>query len=75
MTIIGLSNISYGLPEKSLLNKTFLVMAMAYGLDAAILNPLDAQLMSMIKAVDVLLGHDEFCMNYIKAYRNGELRS
>jgi 5-methyltetrahydrofolate--homocysteine methyltransferase len=75
MTVIGLSNISYGLPEKGLLNRTFLVMAMAVGLDAAILNPLDSQLMSMIKAAGVLLGHDDFCMNYIKAYRNGELKS
>lgn len=75
LTVIGLSNISYGLPEKSLLNRTFLVMAMDYGLDAAILNPLDTQLMSMIKAAEVLLGLDDFCMNYIKAYRNGELKS
>ena len=71
-TIIGLSNISYGLPEKPLLNRTFLAMAMAMGLDAAILNPLDKQLMNMIKAAEVLLGNDEFCMKYITAYRDGE---
>jgi len=71
-TIIGLSNISYGLPEKPLLNRTFLAMAMAMGLDAAILNPLDKQLMNMIKAAEVILGNDEFCMKYITAYRNGE---
>ncbi|WP_455392593.1 dihydropteroate synthase [[Eubacterium] cellulosolvens] len=72
-TIIGLSNISYGLPEKPLLNQAFMVMAMVYGLDAAILNPLDKRLMSMIKAGEVILGNDDYCMNYIKAYRAGEL--
>ena len=72
-TIIGLSNISYGLPVKPLLNQTFMVLAMSVGLNAAILNPLDKRLMSMIKAVDVILGNDDYCMNYIKAFRAGEL--
>lgn len=72
-TIIGLSNISYGLPMKPLLNQAFMVMAMVYGLDAAILNPLDKRLMSLIKASDTILGNDEFCMNFIAAYRAGQL--
>lgn len=73
LTVIGLSNISYGLPMKGLLNRTFLVMALIIGLDAAILNPLDKNLMSIIKASETLLGNDEFCMKYIAAYRNGDL--
>ena len=72
-TIVGLSNISYGLPNRPLLNQTFMVMLLYHGVDAVILNPLDKQLMSMIKASEVILGKDEYCMNYIKAYRNGEL--
>jgi 5-methyltetrahydrofolate--homocysteine methyltransferase len=72
-TIIGLSNISYGLPVKPLLNQTFMVLAMSVGLNAAILNPLDMRLISMIKAADVILGNDDYCLNYIKAFRAGEL--
>jgi 5-methyltetrahydrofolate--homocysteine methyltransferase len=72
-TVIGLSNISYGLPERELLNRTYITMAMLYGLDAAILNPLDKNLMAEIKATKTLLGNDNYCMDYIKAYRNGEL--
>ena len=72
-TIIGLSNISYGLPVKPLLNQTFMVLAMRAGLNAAILNPLDKRLMSMIRAADVILGNDDYCMDYIKAFRAGEL--
>ncbi len=72
-TIIGLSNISYGLPMKPLLNQAFMVMAMVHGLDAAILNPLDKRLMSLIKASDTIMGNDEFCMNFIAAYRAGQL--
>ena len=73
LTVVGLSNISYGLPEKNLLNRTFLVQAMAFGLDAAIINPMDKQLMIMIKAANVLLAKDDFCMKYISAYRSGGL--
>jgi 5-methyltetrahydrofolate--homocysteine methyltransferase len=72
-TVVGLSNISYGLPMKALLNRTFLVMAMAAGLDAAILNPLDKRLMNFITAAEVILGRDDFCMKYIAAYRQGLL--
>jgi 5-methyltetrahydrofolate--homocysteine methyltransferase len=72
-TVVGLSNISYGLPMRNLLNRTFLVMGMAAGLDAAIVNPLDKKLMSMVKTAEVLLAKDGFCMKYITAFRNGEL--
>ncbi|HCL90528.1 MAG TPA: methyltetrahydrofolate--corrinoid methyltransferase [Candidatus Atribacteria bacterium] len=72
-TIIGLSNISYGLPERKLVNQSFVVLAMAYGLDAAILDSTDRNLMALIKATDLLLGRDEFCAQYLKAFRQGKL--
>lgn len=72
-TIIGLSNISYGLPARRILNQAFLVMTMAKGLDAVILDPLDLRLMSLLKASEALLGEDEMCLNYITAYRQKRL--
>ncbi|MFO7557317.1 MAG: methyltetrahydrofolate cobalamin methyltransferase [Desulfobacterales bacterium] len=72
-TICGLSNISYGLPERKLLNQTFVSMAIEKGLDAAIINPLDKVMTGSISAALALSGRDDFCMNYIKAYREGDL--
>jgi len=72
-TICGLSNISYGLPARSLLNRTFVSMAIAKGLDTAIINPLDRELTDSIAAALALSGRDDFCMNFIKAYREGNL--
>ncbi len=69
----GLSNVSYGLPQRRLVNRTFLAMAMARGLDSAIVNPLDSQLMASVCAAEALLGQDEFCLNYIGASRAGKL--
>jgi cobalamin-dependent methionine synthase I len=71
--ICGLSNISFQMPARRLLNRTFLAMAMARGLDAAILDPLDRSLMAAVCAGEALLGRDEMCMNYIRAYRGGRL--
>ncbi len=72
-TICGLSNVSYGLPERKLLNRTFVSMAIAKGLDAAIVNPMDKAMMANIAAAEALAGRDEFCMNYLKAYRAKKL--
>ncbi len=72
-TACGLSNISYGLPERKLLNQTFMVMAILKGLDGAIINPLDRRMMAMILAAEALAGKDEYCMNYIDAYRAEKL--
>jgi cobalamin-dependent methionine synthase I len=74
-TICGLSNISYGLPQRKFLNQTFMVMAIAKGLDAAIIDPLDKHMMANIIAAETLAGRDEFCMNYVKAYREKRLES
>ncbi len=71
--ICGLSNVSFQMPSRSLLNRTFLAMAMARGLDAAILDPLDRGLMAVACAGEALLGRDEMCLHYLQAYRAGRL--
>jgi len=72
-TIIGLSNISYGLPKRKLLNQSFLILAMGSALDAVILDSTDKDLMALIRTADLLLGKDEFCRRYLKAFREGRL--
>ncbi len=72
-TVMGLSNISYGLPNRKLVNRAFLLMAAYAGLDAVILNPLDAKMMSFIKVADMLTGKDPLCKGYIRAHRKGML--
>ncbi len=69
----GLSNISFGIPARKLMNQTFLVAAVANGMDGAILNPLDKKLMTFLYAVEALMGHDDYCMEYLTAYREGKL--
>jgi len=70
-TACGLSNISYGLPARKFMNQTFMAMAIAKGLDGAIVNPLDNKMMASIIAAEALVGKDNFCMDYLKAYRAG----
>ncbi|MFC1901530.1 dihydropteroate synthase [Chloroflexota bacterium] len=70
-TAMGLSNISFGLPARKFINRNFLLMAAYAGLDAAILDPLDAKIMSLIKVADLLMGKDPYCRSYIKAHRKG----
>ena len=69
----GLSNISYGLPNRRLLNRVFLAMAMYAGMDSAIIDPLDDNITAQLRAAEALLGQDEFCMNYLQAHRIGSL--
>ena len=71
-TICGLSNISFGLPARDVLNKSFLLLAMSMGLDSAILDPLDREMMAMIRAGEVLLGKDEYCLKYLTSFREGK---
>ena len=68
-TVCGLSNISFGLPERKFLNQTFMVMAIARGLDGAIVDPLDKKMMANIIAAEALAGNDEWCSAYLDAYR------
>ncbi|MDR1563832.1 MAG: dihydropteroate synthase [Oscillospiraceae bacterium] len=67
----GLSNISYGLPARKYINRAFLVAAIIAGMDSAILNPLDKELMCLVLATEALIGRDEYCENYIDLYREG----
>ncbi|MFO7736922.1 MAG: methyltetrahydrofolate cobalamin methyltransferase [Desulfatiglandaceae bacterium] len=68
-TICGLSNVSYGLPERKFLNRTFMVMAITKGLDGAIVDPLDKRMMAAIVAAEALAGKDDYCGSYLQAYR------
>ncbi|HEX2949091.1 MAG TPA: dihydropteroate synthase [Armatimonadota bacterium] len=70
-TIAGLSNISHGMPMRKLLNQAMVILAMSKGMDAGIIDPNDNYLMGLIAAAEALLGHDEYCMNYITLSREG----
>jgi 5-methyltetrahydrofolate--homocysteine methyltransferase len=69
----GVSNVSFGLPVRKLLNEVFVILLMARGLDAGIVDPCDPQLMANIRAAEALLGRDEYCANYLRAFREGRL--
>ena len=69
----GLSNISFGLPVRTLINQAFLALALEAGLDTAILDPLDQGLRRALLAAEVVLGRDRYCLNYTRAYRTGVL--
>lgn len=64
-TVLGVSNVSFGLPNRPLLNKTFLAMALSAGLDLPIINPLDKELMATIAAFNVLYNYDKDAKEYI----------
>ena len=68
-TIVGLSNVSQGTCVRSLINRTFLTMATAYGLDAAILDPLDRDLMDAAITAELILNKQIYCDSYLEAYR------
>lgn len=72
-TTCGLTNVSHGLPSRKLVNRTFLVSAVAYGLDCAIIDPTDKQLYGALRTALMLTGKDDFCMEYIAAFREGRL--
>ncbi len=64
-TVLGVSNISFGLPERSRINTTFFTMAMNNGLSAGIVNPSSEPMMSAYYSFNALIGEDEQCMAYI----------
>ena len=68
-TTCGLSNISFGLPGRALVNRTYLGCLILAGLDSAIIDPTAPGLMDAVRAAEALAGRDEFCMNYIRAAR------
>ncbi|MCX5811999.1 MAG: methyltetrahydrofolate cobalamin methyltransferase [Proteobacteria bacterium] len=67
----GLSNISFGLPARSLINRTFLTLAMEAGLDSAIVDPTNQALREALIVTELLLGQDKFCRRYTQAFRSG----
>ncbi len=67
-TVLGCSNVSFGLPNRPLLNKTFLAMAFYAGLDLAIINPLDQELMDTISAYEVLAAVDQNSERYVQKF-------
>jgi cobalamin-dependent methionine synthase I len=71
----GLSNISYGLPQRHIINRTFVTLMMDAGMDSAIIDPLDNKIMAAIRTADMLLGNDQFCMNFLKGVRAGSIAS
>ncbi len=71
----GLSNVSYGLPVRGLINRTYLSLAIAAGLDAAIVDPLDRELKAALLATELLLGQDRHCLAYTRAFRQGLLEA
>lgn len=67
-TILGISNVSFGLPKRSVINTAYLCMAISMGLDAAIVNPYDEYLMNSIFALDLLMARDPGAERYIKRF-------
>lgn len=72
-TTCCLSTVSYGLPARSLLNRTFLAAAMERGLDSAILDTTDGELAAVILAGRLVSGRERDCLRYIRAFREGRL--
>lgn len=68
-TLLGLSNVSQKTLDRSLVNRTYAVMALAYGLDGAILDPLDKELMDAVVTAELLLNKFIYCDSYLDAYR------
>ena len=79
----GLSNVSFGLPKRRLINDTFIYLALDAGIDSGIIDPIQTKLGSVLEmdtdsepaklALDMLTGHDDFCVNFITAFRDGRL--
>jgi 5-methyltetrahydrofolate--homocysteine methyltransferase len=69
----GLSNISFGMPLRSLINQTFMAMCIQMGLDSAIIDPNNRDLKGVMLAAEMLMGKDKFCQNFSRAYRSGKI--
>ena len=67
----GLTAVSHGLPNRKLVDRIFLAAAIFRGLDAVILDPTDRQLYGTLRAARVVSGKDDFCTDYIAAFREG----
>ncbi len=79
----GMSNVSFGLPNRKLVNEVFLRLAIDHGADSGIIDPIHLDIDKILSmdmdskpvqiTTDMLMGNDDFCMNYITAYRSGDL--
>ena len=79
----GLSNVSFGLPKRKLVNQTFTYLSLEAGIDSGIVDPIQSSMEEIFNldpeneqvrlAREMLLGEDEFCVNYIQAFREGRL--
>jgi cobalamin-dependent methionine synthase I len=70
-TTCGLTNISYSLPARKILNRTFMIQTMARGMDSYILDPTNKEMRGALIASNALMGNDRFCRKFIKAFRDG----
>jgi 5-methyltetrahydrofolate--homocysteine methyltransferase len=68
-TCCGASNVSFGLPGRPALNGAFLAMAIAAGLTSAITNPIEPEIKQAVMAANVMMGHDQNCLAWIRANR------
>ncbi|MDR0356909.1 MAG: methyltetrahydrofolate cobalamin methyltransferase [Clostridiales Family XIII bacterium] len=71
----GLSNISYGMPLRGIINRQFLALAMSAGMDSAIMDPTSSDMRATLYATDILLENDRGCKRFLKAYRKGLIGS
>jgi 5-methyltetrahydrofolate--homocysteine methyltransferase len=69
----AISNISFGLPARALMNKTFMVMAIQAGMDSAVIDPLNREMIGTVFAANALLGKDKYCKKYSRAFRQGKI--
>ncbi|NLJ58490.1 MAG: dihydropteroate synthase [Tissierellia bacterium] len=73
-TLLGVSNISFGMPNRPIINETFLAIALAAGLDLPIINPNDQAMMDKIYAFKVLYNYDKGSVEFIKKYGQGAVK-
>jgi len=81
---MGLSNVSFGMPMRKLINQAFIYLSLESGINAGLIDPIQIKLEEVYKidttsekmglAIDMLTGKDEFCVNYLQAYRDGRLQ-
>ena len=81
---MGLSNVSFGMPNRKLINQAFIYLALEAGVDSGLIDPIQTKIGAVLDldtesepvklAMDMLLGRDEFCVNYLQAWRDGRLK-
>jgi 5-methyltetrahydrofolate--homocysteine methyltransferase len=69
----GLSNISFGMPLRSMINRTFMCMCIQMGLDSAIIDPNNRDLMGAMLVSEMLIGKDRYCQHFSRAYRSNRI--